>query len=262
MSVKTLYCCFLVLLLGLPGWGEENVSEHPEWGRFFEKHGVVGTIVVYDLKADHFSVFDEERAGRPMTPASTFKIANTLIALETGVVADEQQVLPWDGVKREINEWNHDHKLRTAIKYSVVPAFQQIARQIGPERMKSYLQKFRYGNQDISGGIDRFWLGSSLQISAFQQIDFLKRLYLMELPASERSVRILKDVLLVEATPAYRLRGKTGLKQGDPGVGWWVGWVERDDNTYFFATNIDIAEPSRKRILVTKDVLKSINALP
>lgn len=259
-AVAILCACFVVSVAT-----GETVVEHPEWKQFFEKENVTGTTLIYDLKGDTFHVFDNERASRPFTPASTFKIPNSLIALETGVVRDENHLFPWDGTPRRFKEWSRDHTLRTAIQFSVVPIYQQIAREIGPERMQHYVTAFGYGNQDISGGIDRFWLGSSLQISAFEEIGFLKKLYLLQLPVSERSVRIVKDILVTEASRDYILRAKSGYNQAEGssmGLGWWVGWVETGDNTWFFATNMDVSEPSPKRMTVTREALRSLKALP
>ena len=240
----------------------QNVTEHPEWQQFFTEAGVVGTCVVYDFKADRYHVWNLDRASTRFAPASTFKIANSLIALETGVAKDERQVFKWDGVKRDIDTWNRDHDLRTAIKASAVPVYQEIARQVGRERMEKYVRDFHYGNMDASGPIDQFWLGNSLQISAFEEIDFLKRLITFQLPVSERSVRIVREILINEATMDYVLRAKTGVVSGTPSIGWWVGWVEKDANTWLFATNMDVSEPTPKRMTVTKAVLKSLGVLP
>ena len=120
---------------------------------------------------------DEGRARTGYLPGSTFKIPHALIALETGVVADvDKEVIRWDGVVREIEEWNRDHTLRTAMRYSVVPVFQQIANRIGAERMKQFVDAFDYGNRDIGGALDRFWLDGALRISALEQIEFLQAL--------------------------------------------------------------------------------------
>jgi beta-lactamase class D len=108
---------------------------------------------------------------------------------------------------------------------------------------------------DASGPIDQFWLGSSLQISALEQIDFLKRLVTFQLPVSERSLRIVREILINEATMEYVLRAKTGVVTGTPSIGWWVGWVENDANTWLFATNMEVNEPTPKRITVTKAIL-------
>jgi beta-lactamase class D len=240
----------------------QNVTEHPEWKAFFDAAHLTGTTVIYSLKTDRVHVWNLDRASRRFAPASTFKIANSLIGLETGVVADDRQIFPWDGVKRDIEPWNRDHTLRSAIKASAVPVYQEIARHVGHERMEDYVRRFAYGNKDVSGPNHSFWLGSTLQISAHDQNDFLRRLVAFQLPVSERSIRIVREILIHEAAPEYVLRAKTGVVGKDPGVGWWVGWVERDEDTWFFATNLETSEPNPHRISITRQALKSLGALP
>ena len=150
------------------------------------------------------------RAAESFLPASTYKVPHSIIALETGVVQDERQRFKWDGNKRWVEAWNRDQTFRTALKYSAVWVYQEIARQIGEEREAEFLKKFRYGNGDVSGSVDHFWLDGPLRISAQQQIEFLKKLYLDELPASSRSQLIVKDMMLNEANANYILRAKTG----------------------------------------------------
>jgi len=123
-----------------------------------------------------------------MLPASTFKIPNSVIALETGVVGDpDKDIFRWDGVVRSIEAWNRDHTLRSAIAASAVPVYQEIARRIGADRMQKFVDLFGYGNRDIGGGIDQFWLTGNLRISPVQQIDFVDRLRRGTLPVSKRS---------------------------------------------------------------------------
>ena len=132
--------------------------------RFFDL-GTEGTFAAY--KVDDYLIIasDKVRSGEGKLPASTFKIPNSLIALETGVVQDpDKDVFKWDGVKRDIEAWNKDHTLRSAIAVSAVPVYQEIARRIGQERMQKYVDLFEYGNRDIGGGIDQFWLTGNLRI--------------------------------------------------------------------------------------------------
>ncbi len=241
---------------------DEVIVPHPEWKKFFDGQGTAGTALVYDLNAKRYDAYDTDRANRRFTPASTFKIPHSLIALETGVVQDERHpVFRWDGTKRDIPDWNRDHTLRTAIKYSVVWVYQEIARQVGPEREARFVRSFDYGNADTSGPVDKFWLGEPLRISAFEQISFLKKLVGGQLPVSERSVRIVRDILINDAGPTYVLRAKTGA-DFDAQIGWWVGWVEKDDDTYLFAVNIDFPEMSDKRQAVTRAILREMKVLP
>ena len=157
-----------------------------------------GTFVGY--KVDDYLIIasDKVRSGEGQLPASTFKIPNSIIALETGVVEDpDKDVFKWDGVTRSIEAWNKDHTLRSAIAASAVPVYQEIARRIGPERMQKYVDLMDYGNHDIGGGIDQFWLTGNLRIDPMQQVDFLDRLRRGVLPVSKRSQELMRDILTV-----------------------------------------------------------------
>jgi beta-lactamase class D len=143
--------------------------------------------------------------------------------------------------------------------------YQEIARQVGEPREAEFVKKFGYGNQDVSGGVDHFWLDGALRITALQQIDFLKKLYFNQLPVSERSSLIVKDMLINEANSKYILRAKSGWADSrTPAIGWWVGWVETDNDTYFFALNLDITkdEDAPKRMIVARQCLASLGILP
>jgi beta-lactamase class D len=242
-----------------------ETKEHPEWKSYFEASGGAGTIVVTDLVKEETHVYNPQRAAEPFIPASTYKIPHSLIALETGVVKDENQSFKWDGQERQVDAWNRDHTFRSALKYSVVWVYQEIARQVGEQREAEFVRKFAYGNEDVSGGVDHFWLDGALRITALQQIEFLKKFYLNQLPVSERSSLIVKDMLINEANSKYILRAKSGLGSSrTPAIGWWVGWVETDNDTYFFALNLDVAkdQDAPKRMIVARQCLASLGILP
>jgi beta-lactamase class D len=192
-----------------------------------------------------------------VSPCSTFKIPNSLIGLETGVIADEGTVLKWDGVKRSRPEWNRDHTLASAIKVSTVWYYQELARRVGAERMQKLVSAIPYGNADTSSGIDTFWLGRSLRISPDEQAAFLERLRLSTLPFSERSQRIVRDILVQESPGPIVYRGKTGSCDfdGAPDHGWWVGWVEKDGQATVFAMLVrgdDAFGPVARRLTETQ----------
>jgi len=204
--------------------------------------GFRATLVVRDVTTGRSVRHDPALSATRRSPCSTFKIPNSLIGLETGVIPDAAFVIAWDGKTRDVAAWNHDHDLRSAIRDSVVWYYQELARRVGEERMQRWVHALRYGNEDTSGGIDRFWLGSSLRISANEEVDFIARLHTGELPVSSRSVRIVKEILVQESVPGYVYRGKTGSCQ-DPGAavphGWWVGSVEHDRRLSVFAARIE-----------------------
>jgi beta-lactamase class D len=233
----------------------------------FADDGTVGTFVGY--KTDDYLIVasDSERSGQGFLPASTFKIPNSLIALETGVVADpDNDVVKWDGVKRDIEAWNRDHTLRSAIAASAVPVYQEIARRIGAERMQKYLDLFDYGNRNIGGGIDQFWLTGDLRIDPIQQIDFIDRLRRAALPVSKRSQERVADILPVTKVGDATIRAKSGLlgaEIGKPSLGWLVGWVEKEAQQTVFALNLDIREPrhAASRMILAQQCLTDIGAL-
>ena len=232
--------------------------------RFFDA-GTVGTFVGY--KVDDYLIIasDKDRSGQPQLPASTFKIANSIIALETGVVADpDKDVFKWDGVTRSIEGWNRDHTLRSAIAASCVPVYQEIARRIGPERMQKYVDLLEYGNRDIGGGIDQFWLTGNLRIDPVQQVDFVDRLRRGVLPVSKRSQDLVRDILPVTQVGDAIIRSKSGLLGREQGsLGWMVGWVERGEARVVFALNMDCKETRHiaDRMKATQACLHDIGAI-
>lgn len=234
--------------------------------RFFEI-GTVGTFVGY--KVDDYLIIasDKVRSGEGKLPASTFKIPNSIIALETGVVADpDKDVFKWDGVTRSIEAWNKDHTLRSAIAASAVPVYQEIARRIGPERMQKFVDLFDYGNRDIGGGIDQFWLTGNLRIDPIQQIDFVDRLRRGVLPVSARSQELVRGILPVTKVGDATIRAKSGLlgaEQGKPSLGWMVGWAEKGSQQTVFAMNMDCKTPEHiaARMAVTQQCLTDIVAI-
>lgn len=223
----------------------QTMSPAPEVELDLEKYfnGSTGTFVLYDLNKNQYSRYNPDRCADRFIPASTFKILNSLIGLETGVIPDENYVIQWDGTSYSIPSWNQDHTLKTAIQNSVVWYYQELARRVGKEKMQFYVDAASYGNKDISGQIDSFWLEGGLRISADEQVEFLKRLYQNELPFSARSMAIVKEILVLEKTDSYQLNGKTGSGQRiAPHIGWFVGYLETNGNVYFFATNFDSLE--------------------
>lgn len=259
----------MALLAIVPtGTAADRWQERPGWARFFQQAGVGGTIVVVDQRAGGNArlVHDTARAGTRFIPASTFKIAHALFALDAGIVRDEFQVFRWDGAQRDIESWNRDQDLRSSMRNSTVWVYQQFARELGEQRERRYLREIGYGNADPSGGIDTFWLGGNLRISAEEQLAFLQRLYRNELPFRVEHQRLVKDVMIVEAGRNWILRAKTGWQaRVQPQVGWWVGWVEWPEGPVFFAINIDMprgAEDLPKREGIAREVLKLIGALP
>jgi beta-lactamase class D len=235
--------------------------------RRFTDEGTVGTFVGYEVDDYLVIASDTVRSGEARLPASTFKIPNSLIALETGVVADpDKDVFKWDGVIRSIEAWNRDHTLRSAIAVSAVPVYQEIARRIGQEQMQKYVDLLEYGNRDIGGGIDQFWLTGNLRIDPVQQVDFVDRLRRGTLPVAKRSQDLVRDILPVTKAGEAVIRAKSGLlgaEIGKPSLGWMVGWAEKGSAATVFALNMDCREPRHiaDRMKITQQCLTDIGAI-
>ena len=233
-----------------------------DFARHFENAGTPGSILLYDANNDRYIGYDSVRCNTRFCPASTFKIFNSLVALETGVVKDESTHIPWDSVNRSIDAWNQDHTLRSAIKHSVVWFYQELARRIGQDRMQAYLDSAEYGNRTIGGKINEFWLDGSLRISQREQIEFLKKLHRNDLPFSQRTIDIVKDIMTLEKTDQWTYRGKTGWALRDSvSVGWFVGYLEQGEDTWFFATSIEMdgMKTIHARQDITREILRSFN---
>jgi beta-lactamase class D len=242
----------------------QKIGYETDLSKFFE--GYSGAFVLYDVANKYYISHNEEQCKKRLSPCSTFKIPNSLIALETGIATDENFLLKWDGTNQPIESWNRDHTLKTAIENSVVWYYRELARRIGEEKMKEYIQKINYGNMDISGGLDKFWLMSSIEISANEQVEFLYKLYKNELPFSEKTVKIVKDIMTLEKKDSYVLRGKTGSgKKWKEAYsqGWFVGYIEHSNNAYIFATNIIAPENAIgfKAKEITYEILKSLKLM-
>ncbi len=260
---KTLVICFLSFI--------SIYSQRYETGKGFDSvfshYGVTGSFSLYNLKSNTYILWNESQFDSLYTPASTFKIPNSLFALETGVILDENEIIPWDSVVRWLPAWNRDHNLRDAFKNSTVWFYQELARRIGRERMQEFISAIGYGNQDISGALDSFWLNGVLKISPRGQITMLVNLYNNTLPFSQRTMDIVKKIMIREKTENYTLRAKTGWStQEKRDIGWFVGFVERSDNVWFFACCIQapdetIPDFTEIRLKITNEILRGMGIL-
>jgi len=188
----------------------------PEWSRHFDEKGVHGTFVLFEPAKDRYLVLDPARAKQGFIPASTFKIPNALIGLEVGSIGDENEVFHWDGKPKPYPEWERDQTLASGMRYSVVWMFQEVARRTGKERMKEWIAKLDYGNRDIRGGIDLFWLHGAIRISAMQQVEFLRKLAEGELPMTQRSQRLVRNALVLETNDPVELVTELALLKERP----------------------------------------------
>jgi beta-lactamase class D len=235
--------------------------------------GTSGAFVSLDLgSGEHFRVNPAGCATR-YAPYSTFKIPSSLIGLETGVVTDPDERWRWDPVRYpppspapggdSLSDWQQDQDLRTALARSIVWYFREVATRVGEPRMKQWLATFRYGNQDVSGGVDRFWLGSSLRISPDEQVEFLAKLQGGQFPVARKNLDLVKDVLTQDSGAGYRVIAKTGSTP--EGEGWLVGWVESPGGVCSFALHLNTQsyqEMARIRPGLARGFLRQAGCIP
>lgn len=262
---KTVLKLILLLLLGPTLLAQKKLSQ---FEHYFQKAGFRGSFSLYNLNKKEYATTDVADFDKATSPASTFKIPNTFIALEEKAVADQNEVIKWDGTPKRLKVWEKDYTLADAYKNSAVWFYQEMAKRVGAQAYRRYLKQMSYGNQDISAGLTFFWLGTSLKISPRSQLAFLQKLHAESLPFSKRTYQIGKEVMVEEKTPKYTLRAKTGWADTKPEhVGWYVGYVETRDNVYFFATRLyqpdarqsDDFGPQRKAI--TRKILSDLGIL-
>lgn len=261
------FLCLLVFFTPFVALGQLDLKQP------FEDCQIAGSITIYDYNRQEWIFSDSMDARRATLPASTFKIINSCIALETGTVKDEHVVFKWDGKERTVfgtpmAAWNKDTDLESAYKNSTIWYYVALAEKIGREKYAAYLSECHYGNGDLSEAGTDFWNYGDFAVSPINQIEFLKDFYEEQLTFSANTYAIVKKIMVSEATDEYTIRDKTGWtsKNGED-IGWWIGYVERKENVYFFATRLikpvnEVNEDFAKcRKEITKRILAQIKAI-
>ena len=240
--------CLLLVVLFFGACSPNNVTKEDSWKSYFDSSNVDGCFALYDNASGQFSVYNLSRyKDSAYLPASTFKIMNSLIGIETGRIVNEKMVIKWDGIVRKhdngdtIKEWNKDLTMAEAFKVSCVPYYQEVARRIGRDTMQQWLDSVKYGNKKIGNRVDSFWLDNSLKITPDEQLGLVKKLYFNQLGFQKRTQDIVKKVMLQEDNANYKLYYKTGLgyKENGNSIGWMVGWIEENHHPYFFVLNVE-----------------------
>lgn len=263
MSMNKILLC--LALMTAVGCTVNNVDIDDTLGKYFDAQGAKGTFGMFDNSRGTFTIYDLEAFRTRYSPASTFKIVNALVGLQTGRLTSDSTIIPWDGVVRERPEWNRDLSLHQAFRVSAVPHFQALARMIGKDTMKYWLDTLAYGNKRMGSTVDQFWLDTSLLISPDEQLGLVKRLYFRQLPFRSSVQESVKKMMIQENNAKWQLAWKTGMLVSPEGVpqGWMVGWIEENRHVYPFALHLELAKGReaefpvvRERIL--RDILASL----
>ncbi|MFZ4056528.1 MAG: penicillin-binding transpeptidase domain-containing protein [Ferruginibacter sp.] len=232
--------------------------------KYFKENNVEGCFTLMNNKDGKVTVYNMALDTTRFLPASTFKIVNALVGLETGIITDEKMEIKWDGIKRWNEEWNKDLSMEQAFKVSSVPYFQEVARRLGKDTLQHWLDTLHYGNAKIGARIDSFWLDNSLKVSPDEQLGLVKRLYFDQLPFQKRSQQIVRETMIQEDNTLYKLAYKTGLgyDENKNTIGWVVGWVEENNHPFFFVTLVKSKDPAvdvkTVRLTITKSILNHL----
>jgi beta-lactamase class D len=243
---------FFFALFSIPllfaGCSQNNVSEDNSFKTYFDSASVTGSFGMFDNGQSHFVIYDLSRfRDSAYLPASTFEIVNSLIGIQTGVVKDGTSVI-------------QDLTMKQAFQQSGVNWFQELARLIGKDTLKKWIDTLSYGNKDLDGPIDSFWLDNHLKITSDEQLGLVKRLYFDQLPFFQRTQRVVRDMMLMEDNANYKLSYKTGRGFTGQGhsIGWIVGWIEENKHPYFFVLNLESADPNLDMASVRMHILRGI----
>lgn len=261
-------CLILLCLSSLLSCNRNNIKEDPSLKKFFDDNNVTGYFTLFDNGTGKFTTYNFTRFRDSIyLPASTFKIVNSLIGLQTGVITNDSMVIKWDGIERPVKEWNQDLNMYNAFRVSAVPYYQEVARRIGKDTMEHWLRLLHYaaGVKDtaykIKTPIDTFWLDNSMKISGDEQLAIVKRLYFRDLkPFFKTYQDVVKRAMTIEDNPNYTLAYKTGWGKTENGnhLGWLVGWLEEDRHPYFFVLNVESGKPDFDMVTVRKKILTDI----
>ncbi|MFM7670995.1 MAG: penicillin-binding transpeptidase domain-containing protein [Bacteroidota bacterium] len=231
-----------------------NVKEDASLAPFFTDQGVTGCFAIMNNATGQFTTYNLTRyRDSSYSPASTFKIVNSLIGLQTGVITNDSMIIKWDGISRDIPEWNKDLSMYEAFRVSALPYYQEVARRIGKDTMTYWLDSLKYGLRSekdsfrIRTAVDSFWVDNSVKVTPDEQLGIVKRLYFNQLPFYKTYQETVKRAMLRESNTKYRLGYKTGLGYTEKGhaLGWVVGWIEENNHPYFFVLNVESADPNK-----------------
>ena len=238
----------------------ENIS-YVDFSKYFGKYE--GSFVLYDLENDIWSIHDIEHATLRVAPDSTYKIYDALFGLEEGVITPEDSFIAWNGKNYPFETWNSDQTLQSAMTSSVNWYFQAIDEQLASTNIRNYIQQIGYGNENVSGRLSTYWLESSLKISPVEQVKLLTKLQNNSLGFSSENINAVKDAICLSSSDAGTFYGKTGTGRvdGQDVNGWFIGYIETADNTYFFATNIgaDSDATGGNATEITMSILSDMN---
>ena len=241
-------------------YSSENITQ-TDLSSYFKNYE--GSFVLFDSNRDSWIVYDMEHATHRISPDSTYKIYDALWGLEENIITPQNSLLMWNGKNYPFETWNSNQTLQSAMTSSVNWYFQAIDEQLASTNIRNYIQQIGYGNENVSGRLSTYWLESSLKISPVEQVKLLTKLQNNSLGFSSENINAVKDAICLSSSDAGTFYGKTGTGRvdGQDVNGWFIGYIETADNTYFFATNIgaDSDATGGNATEITMSILSDMN---
>ena len=257
---------FIITVLSLVNCSPNNVTIDNSLKKYFDEQKSEGCFALFNNGNGQFTIYNLARyRDSAFLPASTFKIINSLIGLQTGIITNDSMVIKWDGKVRAVPEWNQDLSMYRAFRASAVPYYQEVARRIGKDTMQHWLDSLAYGTKKITSAIDTFWLDNSLKITPDEQLGVVKRLFFKQFPFFDNYEEMVINAMLMQDKPTHRLFYKTGLGYKEDGtpLTWVVGWVEENRHPYFFVLNMETKDKTINlvdaRMTVLRNILNQLN---
>lgn len=257
MKKSLLYLLLATIIIS--ACNNNNIIKEDGFKKYFDENKVTGCFALYNNGQGNFNIYNLERyRDSSYLPASTFKIVNSLIGLQTSRILNSKMVIKWDGIDRGMSEWNKDLSMEEAFKVSCVPYYQEVARRIGKDTMQRWLDTLGYGTKKITSKIDTFWLDNSLKIKPDEELGLVKKLYFEQLPFTKTTMQAVKNVMVQEQNAKYTLAYKTGWGVDEKGksIGWVVGWIEEDKHPSFFVLNLE-GDKNIDMVNIRKNILSN-----
>jgi beta-lactamase class D len=260
MKQKFYYLLALVAVSTLFSCTQKRAVIDNSLKKYFDDNKVDGCFTMLDNTSGEIAVYNMQMDTTRFLPASTFKIVNSLIGLQTGDIINDTMIIKWDGVTRPIQAWNKDMGMKEAFNASCVPYYQEVARRIGADTMKRWIDSIHYGNANCSGPVDSFWLNNRLKVSPDEQLGLLKKLFFGQLSFRQGAQESVRQAMLQENNTAYKLSYKTGwgIDEQKNNIGWVVGWIEENLHIYFFVTLVKSPDANIDMVKVRMDITKGI----
>ncbi|MGE5518963.1 MAG: penicillin-binding transpeptidase domain-containing protein [Candidatus Dadabacteria bacterium] len=255
------YLSFSLLVLLFIGCSPNNVDTDNSLETYFKQNHSEGCFTLFNNSNGRFTIYNLPRyRDSTFMPVGTFDLMDALIGLQTGVITNDSMVIKWDGRDRGVPEWNKDLSLHQALQVSALPYFQEVARRLGKDTMQLWLDSVKYGNMKIGGVLDSFWLNNSLKLTPDEEMGFAKRLFFNQLPFFKNNQEAVKEGMLMEDKPTYRLSYHAGMarKMDGSNMATVVGWVQENQHPYFFILNMETKDPNVDLKTVRITVLKQI----